>query len=142
MITTMPAWWSIVAAVLGALATIWLVLAVALWLSKPARFSVAEMARLLPDVLRLITRIATDSAMPVRIRVVLFLLLAFIASPIDLIPDIIPVIGYADDVILIALALRWITRTAGNEMIEKKWPGTPEGLNALRYACRLVESDP
>jgi uncharacterized membrane protein YkvA (DUF1232 family) len=138
----MPAWWSIVAAVLGALATIWLVLAVALWLSKPARFSVAEMARLLPDVLRLITRIATDSAMPVRIRVVLFLLLAFIASPIDLIPDIIPVIGYADDVILIALALRWITRTAGNEMIEKKWPGTPEGLNALRYACRLVESDP
>jgi uncharacterized membrane protein YkvA (DUF1232 family) len=142
MITTMPAWWSIVAAVLGALATIWLVLAVALWLSKPARFSVAEMARLLPDVLRLITRIATDSAMPVRIRVVLFLLLAFIASPIDLIPDIIPVIGYADDVILIALALRWITRTAGNEMMEKKWPGTPEGLNALRYACRLVESDP
>ena len=135
-------WWSIGAAVLGALVTIWLVLVVALWLSKPEQLTITDIARLLPDLLRLLKRIATDPAMPLRIRVGLFLLLAFIVSPIDLIPDVIPVIGFADDIILIALTLRWVTRTAGADALAKNWPGTPEGLKALRYACGLVESDP
>ena len=77
--------------------------------------------------------------MPRRIRVALILLVAFVASPIDLIPDVIPVIGFADDVILVGLVLRWITRTAGPEALSKHWPGTPEGLVAVRRLCALSQ---
>ena len=66
-------------------------------------------------------------------------MLAFLASPIDLIPDFIPVLGYADDVIITALALRWVTRTAGPEALARHWPGTPDGLAALRRLCQLPD---
>jgi uncharacterized membrane protein YkvA (DUF1232 family) len=67
-------------------------------------------------------------------------LLAFIASPIDLIPDVIPVIGFADDVIITALVLRWVSRAAGPEALARQWPGTPDGLDALRRLCGLREA--
>jgi len=54
-----------------------------------------------------------------------------LASPIDLIPDFIPVLGYADDAIIGAIAIRSITRRAGPESLQRHWPGTPEGINAL-----------
>ncbi|HEV7849920.1 MAG TPA: DUF1232 domain-containing protein, partial [Mycobacterium sp.] len=57
----------------------------------------------------------------------------------DLIPDFIPVIGYADDAIIIALVLRSVTRAAGPAALDEHWPGTPEGLAAVRRLCRLPE---
>lgn len=57
---------------------------------------VREALRLLPDVLRLLPRLAADRSLPRGVRVRLALLLAYLASPIDLVPDFIPVIGYAD----------------------------------------------
>jgi uncharacterized membrane protein YkvA (DUF1232 family) len=82
-------------------------------------------------VVRLLRRVAADRsvARPVRIR--LWLLLGYLLSPIDLVPDFIPVLGYADDAIMVALALRSITRRAGPEVIAHHWPGTPEGLGTL-----------
>ena len=46
-------------------------------------------------------------------------------------------IGYADDAIIVALVLRSATRRAGPDALAKHWPGTPEGLNALKRLCRL-----
>jgi Protein of unknown function (DUF1232) len=83
--------------------------------------------RLLPDLLRLLKRLAADPAMPRRIRVALVALVAFVASPIDLIPDVIPAIGFADDVILVGLVLRWITRAAG-----PKAPQLPPSRRGIR----------
>ncbi len=125
--------------ILCALAVIWLILAVSLWLARPEELSLQELIRLLPDVLRLLKRLAADPKMPRRIRIGLFLLLAFIASPIDLIPDVIPVIGFADDVIITGLVLRWVTRTAGPDALAKHWPGTPDGLAAVQQLCGLPD---
>jgi uncharacterized membrane protein YkvA (DUF1232 family) len=61
----------------------------------------------------------------------LWLLLGYLAMPIDLVPDFIPVLGYADDAIVIALVLRSVVRHAGAEALERHWPGTPEGLSAV-----------
>lgn len=131
-------WWmiplSIAAAVGIAVAIVWTVVAVTLWIAKPDAVGLHDVMRLLPDVLRLIKRLASDPRLPRRIRWALIALLAFIASPIDLIPDVIPVIGFADDVIITALVLRWVTRTAGVHALIQYWPGTPDGLAAL---CRL-----
>jgi len=99
--------------------------------------SLRDALRLLPDVVRLIKGLASDPGVPRMVRVELVLVLAFMASPIDLIPDFIPVIGFADDVILVALVLRSVTRIAGPAALTKHWPGTPEGLAAVRRLCRM-----
>jgi len=130
-------WWVIAVGIAAALAAIWLALAVTLWIAKPDDVGIRDMLRLLPDVLRLLKRLATDPQLPRRIRIVLIVLLAFIASPIDLIPDFIPVIGFADDVIITALVLRWVSRTAGADALAAHWPGTPDGLGALLRLCGL-----
>ncbi|GAY18097.1 YkvA family protein [Mycobacterium sp. shizuoka-1] len=133
-------WWPAVVSAAAALLLVWLALAVTLWLLKPDDVGIAALLRLLPDTLRLLKRLASDPQLPRRVRVVLILLLAFLASPIDLVPDVIPVLGYADDVIITALALRWITRAAGPQALTRHWPGTPDGLAALRRLCGLPET--
>ena len=90
--------------------------------------------------MRLLKCLSADPEMPRGIRIRLALLLAYLALPIDLIPDFIPVLGYADDAVIVALVLRSVTRRAGPEALTKHWPGTPEGLAALRRLCRLPES--
>ena len=130
-------WWIIPAGIAATLVVVWLALAVTLWIAKPDDIGLQDILRLLPDVLRLLKRLATDPQLPRRIRIVLIVLLAFIASPIDLIPDFIPVIGFADDVIITALVLRWVSRTAGADALAAHWPGTPDGLGALRRLCGL-----
>jgi uncharacterized membrane protein YkvA (DUF1232 family) len=83
--------------VLLALAVFWLVLIGALLLARPTGAVVTEAVRLLPDLLRLLRRLATDTSLPRGVRVRLWLLLAYLAMPLDLVPDFIPVLGYADD---------------------------------------------
>ena len=94
-----------------------------------------ETLRLLPDVLVLVRRLAGDGSLPRGVRWRLVLLLAYLASPIDLVPDFIPVAGYADDALLVAWVLRSVVRVAGAEALERHWPGSPQGLAAVR---RLV----
>jgi hypothetical protein len=61
----------------------------------------------------------------------------YLLTPIDLIPDFIPVLGYADDAIIVAIALRSVTRHAGPEALDRHWPGTPAGLATLRQLAGL-----
>ena len=98
-----------------------------------------EALRLLPDVLRLLPRLAADRSLPRGVRVRLALLLAYLASPIDLVPDFIPVIGYADDAIIVAAVLRSVARHAGVQAVERHWPGTRDGFAAM---CRLTGLTP
>jgi len=64
-------------------------------------------------------------------------LLGYLALPFDLVPDVIPVLGWADDAIVVALVLRSVVRRAGPEALARHWPGSPEGLAALRRLARL-----
>ena len=128
-------WWPVAVAVVGGLLLVWACLVLALWRSAVDQPRLRELLRLLPDTFGLLRRLASDSTQPLRVRGLLWLLIAYLASPIDLVPDFIPVIGYADDAILIALVLRWVTRMAGASAVEQHWRGSPEGLAAVR---RLV----
>jgi uncharacterized membrane protein YkvA (DUF1232 family) len=130
-------WWLIPVSVIGGVVLIWVALIVALWFVKPDDVGVRVAMRLLPDVLRLLKRLASDPTMPRGIRVRLALLLGYLALPVDLIPDFIPVLGYADDAIIVALVLRSVARRAGPEALAQHWPGTPEGLAAVHRMCRL-----
>jgi uncharacterized membrane protein YkvA (DUF1232 family) len=133
----MPDWaWTLVG-VLGGLLLCWLVLMAVLWATRPDDLRLRELLRLLPDVLRLVHRLAGDGTLPPGVRVRLWLLLGYLALPIDLVPDFVPVLGHADDAIVVALVLRSVVRHAGAAAIDRHWPGTPEGLAALRRASRL-----
>jgi uncharacterized membrane protein YkvA (DUF1232 family) len=133
-------WWSIPLGIAAGLLILWAVLVVVLWLSKPDEVSLRNTMRLLPDVIRLLKRLAADRALPRGVRLRLALLLAYLALPIDLIPDFIPVLGYADDAIIVALVLRSVARRAGPAALDQHWPGTPDGLAALRRLCRLPQA--
>jgi len=131
---------SIALGVVAGVVLLWLALVVVLWSTKPDDVGLRDAARLLPDILRLLKRLATDPGIERGVRVRLALLLAYLALPFDLIPDFIPVLGYADDAIIVAVVLRSVTRRAGPEAVAKHWPGTPEGLAAVRRLCRLPEA--
>ena len=134
----MPSWgsaWPVVTGVLGGLLLLWLLLLVLLWRATPDETRLRDALRLLPDVVRLIRRLAGDRSLPRGVRLRLLLLLAYLALPIDVVPDFIPVLGYADDAVVVVLVLRSVARTAGPQALERHWPGTPDGLVAVR---RLV----
>jgi len=120
-----------VASVTVALLVAWLALVVALLLAARDRVTVADAVRLLPDLLRLLARLAHDRTLPTGVRVRLWLLLAYLAFPIDLIPDFIPVIGYADDAVIALLVLRSVVHRAGAEAVTRHWPGTTDGVHTV-----------
>ena len=130
-------WWSVPLGVLAGVLLLWLALVVVFWMVKPDEYAIRDAMRLLPDVVRLIKRLAADPETPRGVRLRLVLLLGYLALPIDLIPDFIPVLGYADDAIVVALVLRSAARRAGADALAQHWPGTPEGLDALKRLCRL-----
>ena len=123
--------WNVLLGALASLSAAWLVLIVVLVSVRPKGGLIQEAMRLLPDVLRLLHQLATDRSLPKGIRIRLWLLFAYLATPIDLIPDFIPVIGYADDAIIVCALLRSIVRRAGPDAIRKHWAGTEDGLAML-----------
>src|SRR3954469_20788168 len=133
-----------VSALLGFVAVIvvaWLVLVAVLWLHRPSRDKAGVLLRLVPDLTRLVYRVARDRNVPRRSRAALLLLAAYLALPIDLVPDFLPGIGALDDVILVALVLRWVGRGVGRERIERHWSGSPEGLSIVRRALGWSDAD-
>ncbi len=133
-------WWRVLIAVVAGLLAVWLAMVIALWWAQrhtPDKTRLRDAARLVPDVVRLLRRLAADHTLPRSLRVRLWLLLVYLLLPIDLIPDFIPVLGYADDAIIVAIALRSVSRRAGREALERHWPGTPEGLATLLVVAGL-----
>ncbi|WP_249669438.1 YkvA family protein [Cellulomonas hominis] len=124
-------------AVAGGVLLLWLALVVALWVGRPEEGAAREALRLLPDVLRLVRRLAGDPSLPRGVRVRLWLLMAYLALPFDLVPDVIPVIGFADDAVVVALVLRAVVRRSGAGALERHWPGSADGLAAVRRLARL-----
>lgn len=128
-------WWHTAVAILTGLLLIYATLVLLLWRyarHHPDTVTMRDALRLLPDVLRLIRRLAADPTVPNGVRVRLGLVIVYLASPIDLVPDFIPVLGYADDAIIIALVLRSVTKCAGPDALRRHWPGTPDGLQLIQ----------
>ena len=132
-------WRDILIALAGAILASWLALMVALVIIRPKGNLLRESLRIMPDLIRLLKNLAVDSALPRGVRVRLTLLMAYLALPIDLIPDFVPILGYADDAILVVAVLRSVVRKVGLEPLRGHWPGTSDGFAAL---CRLAGLDP
>jgi uncharacterized membrane protein YkvA (DUF1232 family) len=130
-------WWDLVLGLVAGLVLVWLALVVSLLLVGPRGGLLREALRLLPDVLRLIRRLAADKTLPRGVRIRLALLLAYLAIPIDLIPDFVPVLGYADDAIIVTAVLRSVVRRAGLDAVRAHWPGTDDGFAAVARLAGL-----
>lgn len=124
-------WWQTLISIGAALLVAWIALLVVLLAAKPEKGQLKEALRLLPDLLRLLRRLAGDRTLPRGVRIRLGLLIAYLAVPFDLIPDFIPVLGYADDAIIVTAVLRSTVRHAGLDAVRRHWPGTDDGFAAL-----------
>lgn len=90
--------------------------------------SFVEMARFLGDVGRLLWRVARDPRVPWQGKAVAGGAVAYVVSPLDLIPDVIPGVGRLDDLYLVVRALRYLARTAGYDLLHELWPGSEDGF--------------
>jgi uncharacterized membrane protein YkvA (DUF1232 family) len=88
-------------------------------------------AGFIPDCIVLFQRLARDRRLPRSRRALMFWALAYLALPIDLVPDFIPVAGQLDDAILVGLALRAVMNAAGREIIRGHWSGPPQSLRVI-----------
>ncbi len=99
------------------------------------RSSARALAGFVPDCAVLFKRLVGDERVPRSRKLALAALAAYLAMPIDLVPDFIPVAGQLDDAILVAIVLRSLVRSAGTDLIREHWPG-PDG--SLRAVLRLA----
>ena len=92
-------------------------------------------AGFIPDCLIMVRRLAADPGTRWRDRVLLGALLVYLASPLDLVPDFVPVAGQLDDAVIVALALHMLLRSRGEEAIRAAWPGPESSLRAVLRAA-------
>ena len=101
--------------------------------------TVRELALLLPQLAGLIARIVGDSRVPKRVKAVLGVATIYVASPIDLIPDFIPGLGYLDDLVVGAVLLDGLLNHVDRQIVREHWPGDPQSLErAAAVAARVA----
>ena len=90
-----------------------------------------DLVGFLPSCVTLVRRLVRDPRVPRSAKVVLVIAAVWVISPIDLIPEFLPVIGPLDDVVVVALALRYAGRRVPREVLVEAWPGDPQLLLRL-----------
>ena len=123
--------WRTIATVALGLVGVWVVLVALLWGFRPRDARLGDVLRIIPDVLRLVRNLIGDRGVPLGARVALVILLIWLISPVDLIPEFIPVLGPLDDVVVAVLVLRYVRGKVGAEELRRRWAGTPEGFTLL-----------
>ena len=121
----------LIAGIIVALVAVWAGFLVLFFALRPKGISVREIVGVIPDVLRLLRSVLGDGSTPLDVRLVLIGLMAWIVSPIDLIPEFIPVLGPLDDVVVAVVAMRYMRRRVGIDDLRMRWTGTPEGFALL-----------
>jgi uncharacterized membrane protein YkvA (DUF1232 family) len=109
----------------------WVAIVLVVWRKAPSRAAAIEAVRVLPDLLRLTAGVARDPMTPRSCKVALAGLAVWLASPIDLIPEFVPVIGPLDDLVVTAIVLRWVGRRVGVEALRAHWPGSEPGFELV-----------
>ena len=92
----------------------------------------------LPRLGRMLISLAADRDVPTAAKVVLAALAVYLVSPIDLIPDFIPFLGYLDDVILAAVVVDGVLNFIDRPLLLRYWPGTPESLERVAAVARRL----
>lgn len=105
--------------------------------SIQARQLVTDAFLMMPNIIKLVARLLRDPRVPRRAKITLGLAAAYVASPIDLIPEVIPVVGWADDVLIIMFAIDSLIDRAGEEVVEELWDGPGDLLSLVRDVVGL-----
>lgn len=100
----------------------------------------ADVVLLLPNLVKLVGRLLRDPRVPRRAKISIGLAAAYVASPIDLVPEVIPVLGWADDVLVMMMALDSLIERAGPEIVQEHWDGPGDVLAIVREAMAASRS--
>ena len=125
----MPGWLSALLIAVGVIAASWLVLIVLARRLPPGLAK--DLASFLPDCVTAARRLRKDPRVPRSAKIAVAIAAAWVISPIDLIPEFLPVIGPLDDVIVVVLVLRYAARKVPREVLLEAWPGRPDLLIRL-----------
>jgi uncharacterized membrane protein YkvA (DUF1232 family) len=106
------------------------------------KVQVKELAALIPNLVFLFRDLARDPAVPRGPKVWLAVGTVWLVSPIDLLPEFLPVIGPLDDAVVAALVLRHLVRRAGVDVVRRHWRGEPSTLTAILRAAGLPPDPP
>lgn len=102
---------------------------------QPAAVGARDLLRFLPDVARLLADLARDPRVPWYAKAAAVGAAAYVVSPLDLVPDVVPVLGRMDDAWLVVRALRFLLREAGVDVVAEAWQGSAEGLSVLLWVA-------
>lgn len=108
--------------------------------SLQARQLVTDAVLMMPNIVKLISRLLRDPRVPRRAKITLGLAAAYVVSPIDLIPEVIPVVGWADDVLVLMFAIDSLIERAGDEVVEDLWDGPGDLLGLVRDVTGLARN--
>jgi uncharacterized membrane protein YkvA (DUF1232 family) len=98
-----------------------------------------DLAGFLPACVTLARRLRADPRVPFKAKAAVVLAGLWVLSPIDLLPEFLPVIGPLDDVVVVALALRYAARRVPREVLLEAWPGELRLLERLLGSSTLAK---
>lgn len=101
---------------------------------------VTDAALLIPNILKLVGRLVVDPRVPRRAKITLGMAAAYVMSPVDLIPEMIPVVGWADDILILMFAIESLIDRAGSEIVDEHWDGPGDLLSLVREVVGLSRS--
>lgn len=107
-------------------------------LSEDNKTRLKEFALLVPRLLKLLWRLTRDRRVPPRSKAILFVLLGYVASPVDLIPDFIPGLGQVDDLVIAAFALDHMLNRIPEDIVREHWDGDEDVLEVVREVLDLT----
>jgi uncharacterized membrane protein YkvA (DUF1232 family) len=125
----MAHWLELVLVALAVMVALWALLVV-LAARLPAGL-LKDLAGFLPACVTLARRLRRDPRVPWRAKAAVVAAGLWVLSPVDLLPEFLPVIGPLDDVVVVALALRYAARRVPREVLLEAWPGDPRLLERL-----------
>jgi len=99
---------------------------------------VKALLRALPAIIRTLRALAVDPVLPKTTKIALLAAVLYLVSPVDLIPDFIPVVGYLDDLIIAAILVDGILSFVDRGVILKYWPGSPELLERIARSAHVL----
>ena len=97
-----------------------------------------ELLKALPSLARLLARLVSDPLLPRTAKIALAAAMVYLASPIDLIPDFIPLVGYLDDLLIAAIVVDGIVNYVDRGLLLRYWPGTAQSLDTVARAARVM----
>jgi uncharacterized membrane protein YkvA (DUF1232 family) len=99
---------------------------------------VKDLILLLPRLVRMIAALMAERRVSATAKIALAAMALYLASPIDVLPDFIPFVGWIDDLLLVALVVDGLLTHVDRSILLKYWPGSPESLDAVAAVARRV----